>query len=152
MANDPSLLRPLQDAYIRWQAALQADGVDPVIGTLVRLVADGLWFSSLVGAAPIKPMLLRQLIAKLVRQHNQVLHLHFQNHLVREDALLLVTGSLRQRYGSKEDAAKQRRSERNEAERHCEDSDCVPRNFLCRMICNLQMPSQTFVCDEGRSL
>ena len=67
VANDPSLLRPLQDAYLRWQAALEADGIDPVIGTLVRLVADGLWFSSLVGAAPIKPKLLRQLIAKLQR-------------------------------------------------------------------------------------
>ena len=38
-----------------------------MIGALVRLVADGLWFSVLIGAAPIKPTLLRQLIAKLER-------------------------------------------------------------------------------------
>ncbi len=67
VANDPSLLQPLQAAYLRWQDALEADGIDPVIGTLVRLVADGLWFSVLIGAAPIKPTLLRQLIAKLQR-------------------------------------------------------------------------------------
>ncbi len=50
IASDPSLLEPLQRAYVRWQAALETDGIDPVIGTLVRFVTDGFWFSALVGA------------------------------------------------------------------------------------------------------
>ena len=64
IASDASLLEPLRQAYGRWQAALEDDG-DPVIGTLVRLVADGFWFSVLVGAPPIRPALLEELVVKL---------------------------------------------------------------------------------------
>ncbi len=47
VANDPSLLAPLRKAYGRWQAALESDGIDPSIGTMVRLVADVFGFHPL---------------------------------------------------------------------------------------------------------
>jgi AcrR family transcriptional regulator len=64
IANDPSLLKPLHGAYARWQARLENDGIDPVIATMVRLVADGLWFSFLIGA----PSLDRNIVKRLVKQ------------------------------------------------------------------------------------
>ncbi len=63
IANDPSLLEPLHKAYARWQSRLENDGIDPVIATMVRLIADGLWFSSLIGT----PSLDRSIVERLIK-------------------------------------------------------------------------------------
>ncbi len=67
IANDPALLKPLHDAYARWQEQLERDGIDPVTATIVRLVADGLWFAALIGAPPLRPVLLKRLVGRLDR-------------------------------------------------------------------------------------
>ncbi len=51
-AAEPELLVPLRDAAERWQARLAADGLDPVLASLVRLACDGLWLCDLFGLAP----------------------------------------------------------------------------------------------------
>ncbi len=62
IANDPSLLEPLHKAYARWQARLDNDGIDPVVATMVRLIADGLWFSSLIGTPSLDQSIVKRLI------------------------------------------------------------------------------------------
>jgi AcrR family transcriptional regulator len=51
-AAEPELLVPLQEAAGRWQARLVADGLDPVLATILRLACDGLWMCDLFGLAP----------------------------------------------------------------------------------------------------
>lgn len=49
---DPSLLHPLQFTFAEWVARLEQDGIDPVLATIARLAADGLWLVELFGLAP----------------------------------------------------------------------------------------------------
>lgn len=65
VANDPSLLEPLRAAYRRWQGQFVDDGIDPVSATIVRLAVDGLWFSQLLGLAPIPHPLRARVIERL---------------------------------------------------------------------------------------
>ena len=53
VASDPSLLEPLRDQYKVWQAAAEASGLDPNLATIVRLAADGLWFTELFNVSPL---------------------------------------------------------------------------------------------------
>lgn len=48
-ASEPALLAPLQAAFERWQRAIEDDGLDPTLATLVRLAADGYWLCDLFG-------------------------------------------------------------------------------------------------------
>lgn len=48
-ATRPDLIAPLRAAYARWQAAVENDGTDPVLATIARLAADGLWFTEFMG-------------------------------------------------------------------------------------------------------
>lgn len=48
VAIDPGLLRPVREAYLRWQARLEADGLDPAAATAVRLAADGWWMAAVL--------------------------------------------------------------------------------------------------------
>lgn len=50
--TNPALLAPLREAFARWQALAEADGLAPAQATLVRLAADGLWFADLLRVAP----------------------------------------------------------------------------------------------------
>ncbi len=64
VASNQSLLRPLQDRYAHWQADLEDDGgLSLEAATLLRLVADGLWLSELMGFAPPKGPLRDQVLA-----------------------------------------------------------------------------------------
>jgi len=49
LAANPSLLAPLAQAYERWQSRCEADGLPVTVATLVRLAADGLWLTELLG-------------------------------------------------------------------------------------------------------
>ena len=43
------LVEPMREAYARWQALLEHDGIDPITATIVRLAVDGLWFTEMFG-------------------------------------------------------------------------------------------------------
>ena len=53
VANDPNLLEPLRERYKVWQAKVEASGLDPNLATIVRLAADGLWFTELFNVSPL---------------------------------------------------------------------------------------------------
>jgi AcrR family transcriptional regulator len=49
---NPALLNPLRESFADWQARIEQDGIDPVVGTIIRLAADGLWLADLLEFAP----------------------------------------------------------------------------------------------------
>jgi AcrR family transcriptional regulator len=53
VAADNELLAPLRERFAAWQHALVADGVAPASASLIRLAADGLWFTELLNLAPL---------------------------------------------------------------------------------------------------
>ena len=59
LAADPELLEPLRERFARWQHTLVTDGLPPATASLLRLAADGLWFTELFGLAPLEPRLPR---------------------------------------------------------------------------------------------
>ena len=64
-AAQPSLMVPLREAADRWQARLEADGLDGATAAVVRLACDGLWLCDLFGLAPPSPALRAQVAANL---------------------------------------------------------------------------------------
>ncbi|WP_263410400.1 TetR/AcrR family transcriptional regulator [Terriglobus tenax] len=46
-STDMKLMEPMRQAYARWQAVLDNDGLDPITATIVRLAVDGLWYTEL---------------------------------------------------------------------------------------------------------
>jgi AcrR family transcriptional regulator len=65
--TNPDLLAPLRDAFARWQALAEADGLPPAQATLIRLAADGLWFADLLGVAPPDDKLRAELLSTLLQ-------------------------------------------------------------------------------------
>lgn len=55
-AAAPRLLDRLRDRQAQWRRRQQEDGLDPLVATIVRLAADGLWMNDLFGieAVPTK--------------------------------------------------------------------------------------------------
>ena len=49
VANNPELLAPLYERYQQWQHQIENSDIDPALATVLRLAADGLWFSELLG-------------------------------------------------------------------------------------------------------
>jgi len=52
IAASPAMLDPLRERYTRWQSRIEVDGIDPAIGTLIRMTVDGLWMADLLGLEP----------------------------------------------------------------------------------------------------
>lgn len=52
VTTNPALLEPIRARYAVWQRQAETDGIDPVVGTLIRLAADGLFFAELLHLAP----------------------------------------------------------------------------------------------------
>jgi AcrR family transcriptional regulator len=50
---NPVFLRPLRDAYARWQRRLEDDGIDPATATVVRLAVDGWWMATVLDLPPL---------------------------------------------------------------------------------------------------
>jgi AcrR family transcriptional regulator len=67
MATDTALMGPLRQRYREWQERAVQDGIDPVIATIVRLAADGLWLSELFDLAPPSGALREQVLDTLLR-------------------------------------------------------------------------------------
>jgi AcrR family transcriptional regulator len=61
--TNPDLLTRVQNEYSTWQKKFEDDGIDPVRATIVRLAADGLWFSEVFGTGHINKEL-REKVAK----------------------------------------------------------------------------------------
>jgi AcrR family transcriptional regulator len=51
MIEEPEVLEVARERYGQWMARILADSDDPVDAWLVRLAADGLWYSDLLGIA-----------------------------------------------------------------------------------------------------
>lgn len=51
VATDPSLLAGYRARTERWRERMRADGLDPALAEVLRMAVDGLYYSSLVGAA-----------------------------------------------------------------------------------------------------
>lgn len=66
VANDMSLLEPLAQRYKVLQSQVEASGLDPDLATIVRLAADGLWFTELFGISPLTDERRAQVLAKLI--------------------------------------------------------------------------------------
>lgn len=54
-AVDTALLDALRERFVRWQALLDDDGVDPAVATVIRLAADGWWLAALLDLAAPSP-------------------------------------------------------------------------------------------------
>lgn len=49
LGRDSAHLETVREHFARWHRRLENDGIDPTAATIVRLAADGLWLSSLLG-------------------------------------------------------------------------------------------------------
>ena len=49
LGRDSAHLETVREHFTRWHRRLEADGIDPKKATIVRLAADGLWLSALLG-------------------------------------------------------------------------------------------------------
>ena len=49
LGRDGTHLEKVREHFSRWHAGLESDGIDSTTATLVRLAADGLWLSALLG-------------------------------------------------------------------------------------------------------
>ena len=66
VAAEPGQLAPLREAYVRWQAEIEASTSDPVQATVARLAADGLWLCELFGIDAVSPQLRVQVRQRLL--------------------------------------------------------------------------------------
>jgi AcrR family transcriptional regulator len=66
MLEEPEVLEVARARYAEWMARILADVGDPVNAWLVRLAADGLWYSDLLGIAAPQGEDRRRLIERLL--------------------------------------------------------------------------------------
>jgi AcrR family transcriptional regulator len=62
----PERLAPVQDQGDRTQAAIESDGYDPQLATIVRLAVDGLWLSENLNLMRYDPALKAAVAARLL--------------------------------------------------------------------------------------
>jgi AcrR family transcriptional regulator len=66
MIDQPAVLEAARERQAGWMERILAGAADPVDAWLVRLAADGLWYSDLLGIAPPEGDDRRRLIARLL--------------------------------------------------------------------------------------
>jgi AcrR family transcriptional regulator len=66
MIEEPELLAVARERYAEWMARMLAGARDPLDAWLVRLAAEGLWYSDLLGIAAPQGADRRRLIERLV--------------------------------------------------------------------------------------
>ena len=74
IASDPELLKPLRRQYQAWQSACEASGLDSSLATVVRLAADGLWFTELFEVSPLteeRRSQTLQALLDLIQEHKE---------------------------------------------------------------------------------
>lgn len=65
LTNSPERLAPVQDQGRRHQLAIEADAVDPVLATIIRMAVDGLWFAESFNLMRYDPKLKAAVIERL---------------------------------------------------------------------------------------
>ena len=66
IANDLSLLEPLAERYQVLQEQLEASNIDSDLANIIRLAADGLWFTELFQISPLTESKRSQVLAALL--------------------------------------------------------------------------------------
>ena len=66
IANDLSLLEPLAERYQVLQQQLEASNIDSDLANIIRLAADGLWFTELFKISPLTEEKRSQILAALL--------------------------------------------------------------------------------------
>ena len=66
MIQEPEVLEVARERIAEWTERILADAADPVDAWLVRLAADGLWYSDLLGVAAPQGADRRRLIERLL--------------------------------------------------------------------------------------
>jgi AcrR family transcriptional regulator len=66
MIEEPEVLEVARERYAEWMARMLDGAADPVDAWVVRLAADGLWYSGLLGIAAPRGADRRRLIERLV--------------------------------------------------------------------------------------
>ena len=66
VANDLSLLEPLAERYQVLQQQVETGDLDPDLANIVRLAADGLWFTELFNISPLSTKRRSQVLAALL--------------------------------------------------------------------------------------
>jgi AcrR family transcriptional regulator len=64
--TNPDILQKFQNQYAMWQQNIENDGIDPVVSTIVRLAADGLWYSEMFELGVLDDELRAKVIQKLI--------------------------------------------------------------------------------------
>jgi AcrR family transcriptional regulator len=67
VGGGPASMGILRERYEAWQEMLTADGIDPVVATLVRVAADGWWMSRILNFAPPSGAMYQQLRAEILK-------------------------------------------------------------------------------------
>lgn len=63
--NDPVRLRRIRKRFAAWHERIEDDDVDIVTATVVRLAADGLWLSALLGLPRLEKKLQKRVLTRL---------------------------------------------------------------------------------------
>jgi AcrR family transcriptional regulator len=66
LIEEPRVLEVVRERYAGWMDRMLAEAADPADAWLVRLAADGLWYSDLLGVAPPTGEERRRLIERLL--------------------------------------------------------------------------------------
>ncbi|HBS45599.1 MAG TPA: TetR family transcriptional regulator, partial [Paenibacillus sp.] len=64
--TNPAILNKFQNQYAKWQQNIENDGIDPVHSTIVRMAADGLWYSEMFGLGVLDDELRTKVIHELI--------------------------------------------------------------------------------------
>jgi AcrR family transcriptional regulator len=67
----PERLAPVQQQGSRTQAAIEDDGIDPVLATIIRLAVDGLWLSENFNLMRFDPAMKAKVAARLLQWATQ---------------------------------------------------------------------------------
>jgi AcrR family transcriptional regulator len=66
LANFPDRVEPVRQQGQRHQQAIEADGLDPVFATIIRMACDGLWFAESLNLMRYDPALKDAAISRLI--------------------------------------------------------------------------------------
>lgn len=69
--NDPVRLRRIRKRFAAWHERLEDDDLDVVTTTIVRLAADGLWLSALLGLPRLDKALQRRVLVRLLEMASE---------------------------------------------------------------------------------
>ncbi len=65
LGRDSEHLEVIRRRFARWHEKLEQDGLDPTRASIVRLAADGLWLSALLGLPQLAPEVGQGILATL---------------------------------------------------------------------------------------